>query len=308
MRVPVREESRSVAGRCRCACTTPAARRDTTFVRACRSCAASGYAARGGVTEVARSYRPAAGERRAMPPVLAERMRTALRGTGAVTQLHYARTGIVTPEMEFIAIREGFEPGFVRDEIARGQAGDRSGQTSTVPNSADDHRRTPLVKINANIGNSTVQLVDEAELDELPLGDALGRRYQVIDLSTDRDIHENPRESIVADCAGADRHGADLPGAERPAARRRTYLVEIYPPGHPRRAVPSRGSTIFTVHAGVLLRFHPDDDAAYGMRLRGGLDPGEVVSRAPSGVLLLHALPRIRGSHDARLRHLVSLG
>ena len=48
--------------------------------------------------------------------------RTALRGTGAVTQLHYARQGAVTPEMEFIAIREGLDPGFVRSEVARGRA------------------------------------------------------------------------------------------------------------------------------------------------------------------------------------------
>src|SRR5579862_1496336 len=44
------------------------------------------------------------------------------RGSTAVTQLHYARTGVVTPEMEFIAIREGFDPEFVRSEVARGRA------------------------------------------------------------------------------------------------------------------------------------------------------------------------------------------
>ena len=44
------------------------------------------------------------------------------RGTAAATQLHSARKGVVTPEMEFIAIREGFDPGFVRSEVARGRA------------------------------------------------------------------------------------------------------------------------------------------------------------------------------------------
>jgi len=45
-----------------------------------------------------------------------------VRGTGAVTQLHYARKGVITPEMEFIAIREGFDAEFVRSEVARGRA------------------------------------------------------------------------------------------------------------------------------------------------------------------------------------------
>src|SRR5689334_8131165 len=44
------------------------------------------------------------------------------RGTTPVTQLRYARQGVVTPEMEFIALREGFDPGFVRSEVARGRA------------------------------------------------------------------------------------------------------------------------------------------------------------------------------------------
>ena len=79
-------------------------------------------AGRGGVAPRPRSYRPLAGDLRPMPPALAERMRTALKGSGAVTQLHYARQGIVTPEMEFIAVREGFDPEFVRSEVARGRA------------------------------------------------------------------------------------------------------------------------------------------------------------------------------------------
>src|SRR6476620_9926815 len=50
---------------------------------------------RGGVRDIERSYRPAAGRTRPMPPALAERMRTALRGDGAVTQLHFARRGVI---------------------------------------------------------------------------------------------------------------------------------------------------------------------------------------------------------------------
>ena len=54
-----------------------------------------------------------------LPPGMA---RTTRRGNGPVTQMHYARRGEVTPEMEFVAAREGMEPSFVRDEVARGRA------------------------------------------------------------------------------------------------------------------------------------------------------------------------------------------
>src|SRR5512146_2983094 len=71
-------------------------------------------AGRGGVREVSRSIPIDTGK---MSPALAARARTALRGDGCVTQLHYARQGVVTPEMEFIALREGLDPEFVRSEI-----------------------------------------------------------------------------------------------------------------------------------------------------------------------------------------------
>src|SRR6266850_2377010 len=77
------------------------------------------------------------------------------RAGRAVTQLHYARRGIVTPEMEFAALREGVEPELVRSEIARGRA--------ILPNNVNHPESEPmligrpfLVKINANIGNSAV--------------------------------------------------------------------------------------------------------------------------------------------------------
>ena len=78
-----------------------------------------------------------------------------LRGKDNVTQLHYARQGIVTPEMEFIAAREGFDAEFVRSEVARGRA--------IIPANINHPELEPmiigrnfLVKINANIGNSAV--------------------------------------------------------------------------------------------------------------------------------------------------------
>ncbi|HIF24154.1 MAG TPA: hypothetical protein EYQ27_20160, partial [Gemmatimonadetes bacterium] len=69
------------------------------------------------VSETGRMRAPAAGVE--MPEGLKRRT---LRGSGSVTQMTYARKGEVTPEMEFVAIREGVEPDFVRDEVARGRA------------------------------------------------------------------------------------------------------------------------------------------------------------------------------------------
>ena len=93
-----------------------------------------------------------------------------------MTQLHYARKGEITPEMEFIAIREGLPAEFVRDEVARGRA--------IIPANINHLELEPmiigrnfLVKINANIGNSAVSSSIDEEVDEAAMGDALGRRH-----------------------------------------------------------------------------------------------------------------------------------
>ena len=115
-----------------------------------------------GLPELRRPWILARGEydrgapRRVNAPGLAlTRAREALRGLGNVTQMHYARRGIVTPEMEFAAIREGCSPELVRSEIARGRA--------ILPANVNHPESEPmvigrrfLVKINANIGNSAV--------------------------------------------------------------------------------------------------------------------------------------------------------
>ena len=83
-----------------------------------------------------------------------------------VTQLHYARKGIITPEMEFIAIRENMKPEFVRDEIAKGRA--------IIPSNINHLESEPMiigrnfhVKINANIGNSAVSSSIEEEVEKM---------------------------------------------------------------------------------------------------------------------------------------------
>src|SRR5690606_27299265 len=83
-----------------------------------------------------------------------------------VTQMHYARRGEVTPEMEFIALREGFDPEFVRSEVARGRA--------IIPANVNHLELEPMiigrafgVKINANIGNSIVRSSIDDEVEKL---------------------------------------------------------------------------------------------------------------------------------------------
>lgn len=83
-----------------------------------------------------------------------------------VTQMYYAKQGIITKEMKFVAARENVSPEFVRDEIARGRA--------IIPNNINHPESEPMiigknfqVKINANIGNSAVSSSIEAEIEKL---------------------------------------------------------------------------------------------------------------------------------------------
>src|SRR5438477_7801699 len=117
---------------------------------------------------------------------------------GCVTQLHYARRGEVTPEMEFIAIREGLPADFVRSEVARGRA--------IIPSNIRHLELEPmiigrnfLVKINANIGNSAVSSSIEEEVEKLRWATLWGADT-VMDLSTGRNIHET-REWILRNSA-----------------------------------------------------------------------------------------------------------
>ena len=118
-----------------------------------------------------------------------------LRSTGGtVTQMHYARRGEVTEEMEFVAIREGMDAEFVRDEVARGRA--------IIPANINHPESEPMiigrafrVKINANIGNSAVGSSIEEEVEKLRWA-ALWGADTVMDLSTGKNIHET-RQWII---------------------------------------------------------------------------------------------------------------
>jgi phosphomethylpyrimidine synthase len=207
--------------------------------------------ARGGLVEVERSRErgPASAD---MPPALAARMRTSLRGTGAITQLRYARRGVVTAEMEFIAIREGLDPEFVRAEVARGRA--------IIPANINHPELEPmiigrhfLVKINANIGNSAVSSSIDDEVEKLRWATLWGADT-VMDLSTGRDIHET-REWILRNAAVPIGTVPIYQALEKVGGRPEELTWEIYRDTLVEQA--EQGVDYFTVHAGVLLRYIP---------------------------------------------------
>ncbi|HET7617859.1 MAG TPA: phosphomethylpyrimidine synthase ThiC, partial [Vicinamibacterales bacterium] len=198
-----------------------------------------------------RALAPAA-DRARMPDALAARARTRLRGTGPVTQLHDARRGIVTPEMEFVAIREGFDPEFVRAEVARGRA--------IIPANINHPELEPMiigrhfaVKINANIGNSAVSSSIEEEVEKLRWATLWGADT-VMDLSTGRDIHET-REWIIRNAAVPIGTVPIYQALEKVGGRPEELTWEIYRDTLIEQA--EQGVDYFTVHAGVLLRYIP---------------------------------------------------
>jgi phosphomethylpyrimidine synthase len=170
----------------------------------------------------------------------------------AVTQLHYARRGVVTPEMEFIAVREGLDVEFVRSEVARGRA--------IIPANINHPELEPmvigrnfLVKINANIGNSAVGSSIVEEVDKLRWATLWGADT-VMDLSTGKDIHET-REWILRNAPVPIGTVPIYQALEKAGGRPEELTWEIYRDTLVEQA--EQGVDYFTVHAGVLLRFVP---------------------------------------------------
>ena len=202
------------------------------------------------VVEGERRLPPAPGSD--MSEALKARTRRALRGTGPVTQLHYARKGEITPEMQFIATREGLAADFVRDEVARGRA--------IIPANINHPELEPmiigrnfLVKINANIGNSAVRSSIEDEVEKLRWATLWGADT-VMDLSTGKDIHET-REWILRNAPVPIGTVPIYQALEKVGGRPEELTWEIYRDTLIEQA--EQGVDYFTVHAGVLLRYVP---------------------------------------------------
>ncbi len=208
-----------------------------------------------------------------------ERTRPILRAARGrrVTQMHYARRGEITPEMEFVAIRESqrlerhrelaaqhpgesfgaaipaeITPAFVRDEIARGRA--------ILPANINHPELEPmaigrnfLVKINANIGNSAVTSSIEEEVEKLVWATRWGGDT-AMDLSTGKHIHET-REWILRNSPVPIGTVPIYQALEKVGGRPEELTWDIYRDTLIEQA--EQGVDYFTIHAGVLLRYVP---------------------------------------------------
>ena len=210
-----------------------------------------------------------------------------------VTQMHYARRGIITPEMEFVAIRENQQlqevrdagllqqhrgqafgasipqritPAFVRDEIARGRA--------VLPNNINHPESEPMIigrnfltKINANIGNSAVSSGIAEEVEKLVWAIRWGGDT-VMDLSTGKHIHET-REWIIRNSPVAIGTVPIYQALEKVDGQAEALSWEIFRDTLIEQA--EQGVDYFTVHAGVLQRHVPlTANRVTGIVSRGG--------------------------------------
>jgi phosphomethylpyrimidine synthase len=216
----------------------------------------------------------------------------------AVTQLRYAREGIITPEMEFIAIRENLgqepiadtrqssianrnlggesfgachsrdfiTPEFVRSEVARGRA--------IIPANINHPESEPmiigrnfLVKINANIGNSAVASSIEEEVEKMRWAAKWGADT-VMDLSTGKNIHET-REWIIRNSPVPIGTVPIYQALEKVDGKAEELTWEVYRDTLIEQC--EQGVDYFTVHAGVLLRYIPmTANRVTGIVSRGG--------------------------------------
>lgn len=183
-----------------------------------------------------------------------------------VTQLHYARQGIITPEMEFVAIREHVEPEFVRAEIAAGRA--------IMPSNINHPEAEPMiigrnfhVKINANIGNSAVSSSIAEEVEKMTWATRWGAD-NIMDLSTGKHIHTT-REWIIRNAAVPVGTVPIYQALEKVNGVAEDLTWEVYRDTLIEQA--EQGVDYFTIHAGVLLRYVPlTANRVTGIVSRGG--------------------------------------
>ena len=257
------------------------------------------------------------GRQRANDPALAhlrfQHIRKPLRAKPGqnVSQMHYAKRGIITPEMEYIAIRENqsrslhqqnnghstdpslmkqhpgqawgaqipstITPEFVRDEVARGRA--------IIPCNINHPETEPmiigrnfLVKINANIGNSAVASSIEEEVEKMVWSTRWGGDT-VMDLSTGKNIHET-REWIIRNSPVPIGTVPIYQALEKVGGKAEELTWDIFRDTLIEQA--EQGVDYFTIHAGVLLRYVPlTATRMTGIVSRGGSNTCKMVSCAP---------------------------
>ncbi|REJ25308.1 MAG: phosphomethylpyrimidine synthase ThiC [Bacillaceae bacterium] len=183
-----------------------------------------------------------------------------------VTQMHYAKKGIITPEMEFVAIRENMDPEFVRQEVAAGKA--------IIPSNINHPESEPMiigrnfhVKINANIGNSAVTSSIEEEVEKMLWAIRWGADT-IMDLSTGKNIHAT-REFIIRNSPVPVGTVPIYQALEKVNGVAEELTWEIYRDTLIEQA--EQGVDYFTIHAGVLLRYIPlTVNRTTGIVSRGG--------------------------------------
>src|SRR3954467_4806782 len=188
------------------------------------------------------------------------------RDGDAVTQLAYARRGEITPEMEYVAIRENVSPEVVREEIAAGRA--------VLPANVNHPEIEPmiigkrfLVKVNANIGNSAVTSSIEEEVEKMTWATRWGADT-VMDLSTGRNIHTT-REWVLRNSPVPIGTVPLYQALEKVDGRAEELTWEIYKDTVIEQA--EQGVDYMTVHAGVRLLYVPlTANRKTGIVSRGG--------------------------------------
>jgi len=226
---------------------------------------------RGDVDELAEPSSAYRREREADPATADLRFRATPRPLRAkagrrVTQMHYARRGEITPEMEFVALREGVDPGTVRDEIARGRA--------ILPANINHPESEPmligrafLVKINANLGNSAVSSSIADEVEKMVWATRWGADT-VMDLSTGRNIHET-REWVLRNAPVPVGTVPIYQALEKVGGKAEDLTWDLFRDTLIEQA--EQGVDYFTIHAGVRLAYVPlTADRVTGIVSRGG--------------------------------------
>jgi phosphomethylpyrimidine synthase len=183
-----------------------------------------------------------------------------------VTQMHYAKKGIITPEMEFVALRENVDPEFVRQEVAAGRA--------IIPANINHPESEPMiigknfhVKVNANIGNSAVTSSIEEEVEKMRWATHWGADT-LMDLSTGKNIHTT-REWIIRNCPVPVGTVPIYQALEKVNGKPEDLTWEVYRDTLIEQA--EQGVDYFTIHAGVLLRYIPlTANRVTGIVSRGG--------------------------------------
>ncbi|MGG3923952.1 phosphomethylpyrimidine synthase ThiC, partial [Geobacillus thermodenitrificans] len=183
-----------------------------------------------------------------------------------VTQMHYAKKGIITPEMEFVAIREQIDPEIVRQEVAAGRA--------IIPSNINHPESEPMiigrrfhVKINANIGNSAVSSSIENEVEKLLWAVRWGADT-VMDLSTGKQIHET-REYIIRNSPVPIGTVPIYQALEKVGGVPEKLTWDVYRETLIEQA--EQGVDYMTIHAGVRLHYIPlTVNRTTGIVSRGG--------------------------------------